>query len=190
MSVDERLRIGLSRNALGFDPDVETLLESTLARRRGRRVRWAGAAVGVLAAACAATALVVSVWWPGDRSLPNVPAEGTTSSVTLEGRFAGEVAALPAAPSVAGRWVLEFKPQGVLAVSAPPAYPGVVSGVLYAVERGELRTDLFSQDLCSGKPLGRYTVTGTVTELTLTTVDDSCPQRVAVLAGTTWTAAP
>ena len=60
MSVDERLRIGLSRNALGFDPDVEMLLESTLARRRGRRVRWAGAAVGVLAAACAAAVLVVS----------------------------------------------------------------------------------------------------------------------------------
>ena len=98
---------------VGLDPDVEALLESTLARRRGRRVRWAGAAVGVLAAACAATALVVSGWWPGNRSLPNVPAEGTTSSVTLEGRFAGEVAALPAAPSVAGRWVLEFKPRGV-----------------------------------------------------------------------------
>jgi hypothetical protein len=191
MSVDERLRIGLSRNALSFDPDVQVLLESTLARRRrARRLRWVGAATGVLAAACAATVLVLSGGWPGDRLWPSVPADGTTASVTLEGRYAGEVAALPAAPSVAGRWVLEFKAQGVLAVSAPPAYPGVVSGVLYSIEGEELRTDLFSQDLCSGKPLGRYTVTGTGTALTLTTVDDSCPQRVAVLAETSWTATP
>ena len=77
----------------------------------------------------------------------------------MQGRYAGEVAAFAAAPSVAGRWVLEFREKGVLAVTAPPAYPGVVSGVLYAVQGAELRTDLFSQDLCSGQPLGRYAVT-------------------------------
>ncbi len=78
----------------------------------------------------------------------------------------------------------------MLAVTAPPAYPGVVSGVLYAVEGDELRTDLFSQDLCSGQPLGRYAVTRTGTGLTLTAVDDPCPDRVAVLAATTLDGGP
>lgn len=188
MSVDERLRIGMSRNALNLDPDVDALLESTLARRgRGRRIRWAGAAAGLAAAASAALVLVFSDGWGG---APLVPADSASSSVIVQGRYVGDVAALPAAPSLAGRWVLEFKSQGVLAVTAPPAYPGVVSGVLYAVEGDELRTDLFSQDLCSGQPLGRYAVTRTTGGLGFAVVDDPCAQRVAVLAPTTWTTAP
>lgn len=190
MSVDERLRIGLSRNALSLEPDVDAFLATALARRRrSRRIRWAGATAGLVAAACAVTVLVLSAGW-GDRGASVVPADGSTSSVAVQGRYAGEVAAFAAAPSVAGRWVLEFREKGVLAVTAPPAYPGVVSGVLYAVQGAELRTDLFSQDLCSGQPLGRYAVTITTGGVGFAVVDDPCAQRVAVLAPTTWKTAP
>src|SRR6478735_106073 len=105
MSVDERLRIGMSRNAQTCDPDVELLLESALARRRqGRTLRWAGAAAGLAAAACAAAVMVSSGGLGRDNDWPPLPADATASRVPLQGRFAGEVAALPQAPSVAGRW--------------------------------------------------------------------------------------
>jgi hypothetical protein len=188
MSVDERLRIGLSRNAESLDPDVELCLETALARRRrSSQFRWAGAAAGLVAAACAIGVLGSPGGW-GSWGRPLVPGQHAPSSVALQGRYAGEAASITGAPSVEGRWVLEFKAQGVLTVTAPPAYPGVVSGVLYALDGDELRTDLFSQDLCSGQPLGQYTVTRVGAELTLSVVDDTCPQRVAVLSTTNWTA--
>ena len=68
MSVDERLRIGLSRNALSLEPDVDAFLATALARRRrSRRIRWAGATAGLVAAACAVTVLVLSAGWGGPR---------------------------------------------------------------------------------------------------------------------------
>ena len=97
MSVDERLRIGLSRNAQGLQPRRRAAAGGRVgAAAADRRVRWAGAAAGVLAAACTALALAVSAWWPGDSSAPTVPADSATSTATLQGRYAGEVAALPA----------------------------------------------------------------------------------------------
>lgn len=191
MSVDDRLRAGLSRNARSLEPDVEALLESTLAtHRHARWWRWGGAAGGLAAAACAVVG-VVMVGWGGDRAgEPVAPAHTTMSSIVLQGSYAGQVAALPAAPNVAGRWILEFQAAGVLGVTAPATYPGVVSGVLYAVQGQEIRTDLFSQDLCSGQPLGRYAVTRTGPRLALMAVDDPCPARVGVLAATKWTVAP
>lgn len=190
MSVDERLRIGMSRNAQSLTPDVEAMLSSTLTRhRRTRQVRWAGAA-GLVAAACALLALVLpDGWGPGRQGSP-VPADRGSASVAPAGRYTGEVGSLASAPSVAGTWTLDFRPQGVLAVSAPPAYPGVVSGVLYAVQSDELRTDLFSQDLCSGQALGRYAVTETGARLVLMAVEDPCTVRVSVLTTTRWEAAP
>ncbi|KRF38398.1 hypothetical protein [Terrabacter sp. Soil810] len=191
MSVDERLRIGLARNAQVCNPEVELLLEAALARgRRDRRLRWAWVTAGVVAAACTALVLALSLGWRSDRGAPLVPADGATSTAALQGRYAADVPAQQSAPGVAGRWVLEFQPQGVLAVTSPPAYPGVVSGVLYAVVGEELRTDLFSQDLCSGQPLGRYLMTRRSARLTLTLAVDPCPQRVAVLTTTSWTALP
>jgi hypothetical protein len=86
--------------------------------------------------------------------------------------------------------VLEFKAEGVLAVTAPPSYQGVVSGAIYAVEGDQMRIDLFGQDLCTGRPPGRYAVTRTGAELTLLAVDDSCPARVTVLSSTRWSSAP
>jgi hypothetical protein len=191
MSVDERLRIGLSRNAQSYDPDVEVLLQSALSRRR--RARWlrrAGATAALVAAACAATVLAMPGGWWADRGWPLEPEDGTTSSLALQGRFAGEVDVVPAAPGVAGPWVLDFKAEGVLSVTAPPSYPGVVSGAIYAVEGDQMRIDLFGQDLCTGRPPGRYAVTRTGAELTLLAVDDLCPARVTVLSTTRWSSEP
>lgn len=192
MSVDDRLRDGLADNARSLEPDVEALLDSALtAHRRARWLRWAGATGGLVAAACAGVA-VVWAGWGGDRGgAPAAPAPAETSaSIVLQGRYAGTVDALPAAPGVAGRWLLDFEAHGVLGISAPDGYPGVVSGVLYAVQGQELRTDLFSQDLCAGLPLGRYAVARAGATLTLTATDDRCPARVGVLAATAWAQTP
>lgn len=190
MSVDDRLRIGLSRNACSLDPDVELLLVSARAmHRRSRWLRRGAAAAGLVAAACAAGAVVWS-GWAGDHQPPVVPATSTSPSIVLHGRYAGQVAALPSAPTIAGRWMLDFGSAGMLGVTAPATYPGVVSGSLFAVRGRELRTDLFSQDACSGQPVGQYSVSRTGPRLTLVVVDDPCSARVGVLATTTWTSSP
>src|SRR4051812_25882656 len=112
MSVDERLRIGLARNAQSCNPDVEPLLEAALTRgRRDRRLRWARTTAGVMAAACTALVLALSLGWRSDRGAPLVPADRATTSAALQGRYAGDVPTQPSAPGVAGRWVLEFRPQ-------------------------------------------------------------------------------
>ncbi|MFK5636118.1 hypothetical protein [Ornithinimicrobium sp. LYQ103] len=191
MSVDDRLSRGLSRNAHTLNPQVELSLEAAWARhRRARRARWAAAATGVLAAACAVLVLALTGgWWvPAPRSSV-APAKTPIEIVDLQGRYSGEVAPLPSAPGAEGPWVLDFRSNGVLEVTAPPTYPGVVSGVLYSLDQGTLRTDLFGQDLCSGQPLGAYTVSRTADKLGLTVGDDPCAPRVSVLEGTTWTTA-
>jgi hypothetical protein len=187
MSVDDRIRSGLAANAHTVEPDVEALLSTTLTRHRRRRTaRWA--AVAALAAA-ACTALVLALTsLGGPAPAPTVPANRSSTVPPLPGRYAGQVAALPTTPSVAGQWVLDFRADRTVAVTAPRAYDGVVSGVLYTVAGSELRIDLFGQDLCSGKLPGRYSMTSTGGRLVLTLIADACSNRVAILTTTTWTA--
>lgn len=190
MSVDERLRKGLTQNAHSLDPQVELSLDAAWSRhRRARRGRWAAAASGVLAAACAVLVAVTGGWWvPGPGSAVT-PATTPAEMVDLRGRYSGEVAMLPSAPGAEGQWVLDFRSAGVLEVTPPSTYSGVVSGVLYALDQDTLRTDLFGQDLCSGQPLGAYTVSQSADRLVLTARDDPCSWRVSILEGTTWTTA-
>ena len=65
MSVEDRLRNGLARNAAGFEPDVDSALERVVSRtRRGTQRRWL--VVGWRAAAAAAVVGFVLVQRPRD----------------------------------------------------------------------------------------------------------------------------
>ncbi len=195
MSVEERLRNGLARNAAGFEPDVESMLERVVSRTRRRSHRRWGA-VGFAAAAAAAAALVglVLVQRPPDElRTASEPEQSTESSgpvvLALTGRFEATVddgvgGELPF--DIGGRWVIELDTDGSMQVTAPDTYTGVVSAPLFQLTPERFRTSLFEQDLCSGQPLGIYRWELTGSTLRFTLVDDPCDGRVAVLAGQEW----
>jgi hypothetical protein len=182
MSVDDRVRMGLTANAAQLrDPDIEARLEMTLRRHRRREVgRWA-AVVAVAAALCAAVALTQL----RDPEPPPVPAD-TTRTQPLLGRYAGLVAPLPGPPNVSGRWVLSFGETGQLTVTAPPRYTGDTLGSQGKVEDHRIETTLFTKDLCPGQPAGSYTVQPRGDNVTIAVLDDPCTARTTILTRTRW----
>jgi hypothetical protein len=189
MSVDDRLRSGLARNAEAFRPDVEGRLHRTL--RQGRRRRLSMLLVPVASAAVAVLVVLAWVSWSPHRAVP--PPAGTTQSSTGPTALLGSWSAtLPSSSAagdahLAGRWTLSLAADGSMRVSAPSAYTGVLSGALFnAAATGTFRTTLFGQDLCSGTAPGRYRWTRAGGTLTFTVTDDPCAGRVLVLARS-WT---
>lgn len=188
MSVEDRLRGGLARNAEDFRPEVERRLTRAVARQRRRqRFRWAGAvaaAVMVLAVA-AIGASVLGRDGPRRAELgkPTGPA-----GQPLTGTYSATVPASATATSkgVAGVWALTLRADGTMAVQAPTAYHGVLSGALFDSAADRFRTSLFTEDLCSGLGNGTYRWTRTGSTVTFTVTDDPCDGRVAVLTAAAW----
>ena len=132
MSVEDRLRNGLARNAASLHPQVEVQLNVVLRRtRRRNRLRWAGTALLVILVVPVVTALVAVL--VGGRRQPAAPAPTTTTQETaparqaLTGSFTATVAAtapLAQQRGLAGAWTLHFQAEGNLTVHAPAEFPG------------------------------------------------------------------
>jgi hypothetical protein len=189
MSVEDRLRNGLARNAASVKPDVEATLERVVSRTRRRsHGRW----VVAIAAAAAAVVGLALVQRPRDevRTSEPEPSTGTVPAVqALTGRFEATVddgAGEELAFDISGRWVIELDPDGSMQVTAPDTYTGVVSAPLFQAPPEWFRTSLFETDLCSGQPLGTYRWLLAGSTLRFTEVDDPCDGRVAVLASQEW----
>ncbi len=192
MSLDRRLRDGLQRSSSVVDPDVPESL--SIVRRKARRlvVRQRVGQVTFAALAVAALFLAGPRILDVVRSLrPVRPASpGPAVSTAIAGTYTTEV---PAGSSVvrdnhlAGRWTMHLAPNGVVTVTAPPSFTGVLTGVSYQVAGSQLRIDLFLQDICGGAPPGAYQWRRAGDSLTFTVVNDSCAARVAVLTSGTWT---
>jgi len=184
MSVDDRLRQGLERNALSFVPEGERRLADVRQQHRSRQlVRWS-----VVGTAAAATVVVaVGLLGGGDQDTrPTPPAESPTATPPTASVLTGDYARrLRNAGDRTGRWMLGFDADGILDVTPPSGYRGVVSGSLFTAT-ADLRTNLFEQDLCSGRGPGTYTWDRSGTALDLVVVDDTCAARVELLAGGSW----
>jgi hypothetical protein len=200
MSLDRRLREGLERITAGIDPDIDWRLRRAMRDARRRvALRRAGATLAV------AAAIIVSVVL-GPRALdalgsssrppaagppaPTVAAPTTLGNQAIAGTYRRTVpAGLPDAQSshLAGRWRIELRPDGTMAVRAPAAFTGVLSGSQFQVQAETFRTTLFIQDLCSNLPVPTYRWTRVGDWLRFTPVDDRCRARVALLASGPWT---
>lgn len=181
MSVEDRIRTGLHAAADDWTPAVESSLAVVRARRRrGRRIVAAAAAAVVVMVAGAAS--VLTRFAP--TQLTGIPATSAPAAPGLVGRFEGRVAE---PTHLAGRWQLQFRPDGRLDVTAPPGYSGVLSAALFATAGDTLTTTLFQEDVCSGSGVGRYTWQRTASGVRFVGQDDTCSARRVFLAGTTWT---
>jgi hypothetical protein len=179
MSLDERLRHELARAANGVHPDVEHHLGRVMQRgRRHTRIRLIGR---VVTAAALITAFVLI-----DLTVVRDPAPVADS---LSGTFATTVEpGQPVLddPGMTGVWSLHFSPDGLLSVTAPDTYQGVLSGALYQSTKESFRTNLFEQDLCSGHGLGSYRWQIVNDTLTFTVVEDGCEPRVMLMTSQVW----
>lgn len=190
MSVDDRLREGLTRNASAYQPDVETRLRQVMpAAVRRRRLTVIGNRWMPMAAACAVLVLVLAGIALHVR---RTPAPTPTPPVTVEHLTGHLRATLPDRPGalrkdgLAGTWVLHLRPDGTMQVSGPVTYHGVLSAALFDTSGNVLRTSVFGQDLCSGMRVGTYTWHRVGSRVQFAIADDPCPGRVAVLTTVPW----
>lgn len=191
MSVDDRLRKGLARNAAAYEPDVETRLrqvKGTSVRRR--RSFSAGRWWIPVTAACAVLGLVlVGIALHLSRPLPAPTPTPPATTQQLTGRLQAVLpdrAGVLRADRLAGSWVLRLRSDGTMHVSAPSTYQGVLSAALFDSTGVAFRTSLFGQDLCSGVPLGVYTWHRVGSKVRFSVSDDRCAGRVAVLTTVSW----
>jgi hypothetical protein len=195
MPLDRRLRDGVGRLTSQVETDVDRSLNQTL--RRARRtivLRRAGAAIAVVALIAVASVFVpraIDALHDVRRHLPAVSPNPTNSNPTvIAGTY--ETIVPNGQPAVrqnglAGQWTLGLGTNGIMTVTAPSSFSGVVSGSLFQVQGDQFRTNLFAQDVCSNLPPATYRWTRAGGELRFTTLDDPCGGRVALLTAAPWT---
>lgn len=182
MSVDDRIRAGLSANAAAFQPVVESSLDAV--RGRGRRGRGARVTVATgLVAAASAAVLVLA--WPDASEQPSPVSPVPSPTSELFGRYESEVTQ---PGRLAGHWVLEFDGNGTLLVTPPDRYTGVVSGTLFTADGTTLRTNLFAQDVCADLGNGDFSWTREGLRLALAENDEPCAARGQFFTGNAWVA--
>jgi hypothetical protein len=200
MSLDRRLREGLERVTSGIDPDVDWHLHQAVRGARRRvALRRAGAALAAAAAIITGVVLgprALDALWnstgqpSAGQPAPTVNEPTTVGNQAIAGTYRRTVSLgnLDAQNNrLAGRWRIELRPDGTMAVRAPAAFTGVLSGSQFQVQADSFRTTLFIQDLCANLPVPTYRWTRVGDRLRFTPVDDRCRARVAVLASGPWT---
>ena len=186
MSVEERLRSGLSSEAGLVSPLTEEQLTQVGRRHRRRRAtRWSAWA----AAAVAATVVGVSVV-PGQ--LPGGGSEAPPAAVeqtSLNGEYVVRVAPGSAAQreGMVGRWTVSVTEGGVLEIEPPTTYGRAVSGASYEIDGDLLTTNaLLDHPGCQSATNGEYRWTLSDSTLELAVVDDRCPARRLLFSGQSW----
>ena len=194
MSLDRRLREEIDRITSELRPDVERHLDQAI--RHGRRriaLRRAGAIFAV--AGAIAGAVVIGPHALHDlRNLTRHPTGPANPTITIgtpaiAGTYSRIVSAKdPAIQSshLAGRWTIELRPDGTMAVTAPPSFAGVLSGVQFRARGGTFRTNIFVQDVCSGSTPPTYEWARVGGYLTFNPIADECAARVAWLSSGPW----
>jgi len=185
VSLDRRVRDELDALASSIQPDVEANLQASL-RRVSSRSRRRGAAMVLAFAAVVVTVVVIGPgMFQAFRSNPIQPGGVASPAIErLSGRYTATVASDDAEilrQAMNGEWTIEFGDDGILGVSAPADFTGTRTGYSFEITGDQLRTDLFSADVCSGLIPGVYGWELADGVLTLTVLEDACAGRTALL---------
>jgi hypothetical protein len=195
MPFDRRLREGVRRVTSELDPDVDRNLDRTLRRaRRTIAVRRVGAtivAVAAITAAIVALPRAIDALHGDQRPHPAASLNPTiTNATVIAGTY--ETVVPNDQPAIrqnhlAGRWTIRLGTNGIMTVTAPRSFTGVLSGSLFQIQGDRFRTNLFVQDVCSNLPVANYRWSKRGRDLHFTRLDDPCKGRVAVLTSAPWT---
>jgi hypothetical protein len=192
MGLDRRIRDAFDEEARSIEPEVASRLSAVeTAARRG-----SGAPVGslLLAALVLGAVLLVPLALSGGQAPSPRPSPTTSMPATasVAGTYVTELDAMDVevpGVDVAGSWSMTLRLDGVIELVPPTTFTGSeAAGHSYAVDGGTFRTDLYRNDYCA--TLGRYTWTRTGDVLRLTSVEDTCAIRRAILGTMPWTREP
>jgi len=187
MSVDGRLRNGLSREAAGVDIDVDRSLEDVLTRGKRRQlVRRVGgltivAALIAIGAAVSPTVLDVIRHQRDQTAVPGPPGAGA-----IEGTYVVRIQRADEADlqGAQGLWQFTLRGDGLLNVIGPPNAGVSAPSSQYQVEGDRILTTAFASDRCSGVGIYRWRREGSI--LTFVTVSDACALRVVLFTSHPW----
>lgn len=185
--LDARVRHALAALPTPEDAETRDALRSVLARssrpvgdRSYPARRWGGPVAAAVAVASVAAAVTV-----GALVTPREP-DGTPSLTSppevITGTWQRRVPASEAG-EVAGRWRMGLTADGVLSLTGPAGTPPA-EGASYSTDGSELRIDAFVNNVCAELAAGSYAWVIASGDLTLVVLDDPCPTRVDVFAGT------
>jgi hypothetical protein len=198
MSLDRRLREGFERATSDIDPDVERLLDRTIAK--GHQRRWvrrgviAGVLVGFSAAAVIAGPDLLDQLRRSDdltpAEAPRPPAERYERIdgiylVRLEGRELPAVADT----GVKGTWLMSLISDGSLVLTPPEGFEPDIADKqsTYILSGTRFETDAMMPDICSSMGVYRYELAGNPpSELSFLAIEDDCAPRRALLSSKTW----
>jgi hypothetical protein len=190
MSTEERLRVGLERNAESFTPDVFRALQQV--QRRRSKVRPLGPLLGIAAALVTIGALAAIAQRPEGSSNTSASAPTKPGTAIPSQRFEADIPPTDnGLAGLSGRWYITLDPDGTVTVEPPQRAEGTVATLVTTLTGHELSIDLSSADLCPGQPPGRYHWSiAPWGDLNLAVLEDSCAVRTDLLTGQrrTWTA--
>lgn len=203
MSLDQRLRDELQRDADGIGPDVERNLGAVEARARRRTS--IGAPTFLAAAAVIAFAIVIrsqttplssggSSTAPSPHASSSPAASGIPTYDTIAGTYT--LALDPADPAASaghlgGTWTMRLLPDGEMLLSTPQTFvygSTAPSGLAFSLVGDRFRTNLFYNDYCSS--VGVYAWSRAGDRLSFAPVTETCSIRQTLLATAPWHRAP
>ncbi|MDP9185113.1 MAG: hypothetical protein M3O29_05545 [Actinomycetota bacterium] len=189
MSVDGRLRNGLSRDASAVNVDVDNFLDDVVRRgRRQRRVRRIGA-VAITLAMIVAMVVVAPTVRDAIRDHTKQPAVPQPPGA-IEGTYAVRIVSRdtsgPATSDLAGLWQFTLRGDGLLTAQGPPAASVSTSSTRYHVAGDQIFTTAFQSGTCSGVGVYRWSREGST--LVFTLVSDTCAVRVTLFTARPWEA--
>lgn len=185
MSIEDRLRSGLTANADPTPPPVEAHLVA-VNRRYRRRL-----AVRAVTATAAVVVLAAVGWWAVAQLLGGGHLE--PAEQTVPGTYRVAVQDSDVTGDLAGTWLVTLGSDGSITYTTPLA-SGLVAGVgeSYVLEGDQLRTNaLIGFPGCqrTNPATGTYTVTADRDGVTFRVVSDGCAARRA-LFGSPWERQP
>jgi hypothetical protein len=187
MSIDDRIRTGLSRNSMVPAPPVEQLLDRVRRTHRRRSgIRLLGVAAAVVLVGLASLALVHAL--VARRVEPTRP-----GGPDLPGTYQVVVPQDAAVARMRGTWRVSLTADGRVALTAPPTFRAAFgTGATYDVSGSTLTSNVFIDvPGCqrTSPAVGTYRFVVTEIGLELTRLDDSCRVRT-VLFGASWERLP
>lgn len=190
MSIDRRLREGFRASADVVRP--HPLIALRTVERRVVRWRRHTLVLRIAVAAIAITAVVVALPWSTARLRTQAPVASPPAAPVVAGTWVVDIgdSTLARAEGMVGRWVVELAPGGAVSVVPPDSFTEARTGTSYQLDGDRLRTNLFVNDLCdsnsSTSVVGTYRWVSTASTLRFVAVSDSCEARRLFYTGQAW----
>lgn len=188
MTLEQRLRDDLAREAERINPDVHAaLFAAQWNQHPPHRSITRVTVIAVAAAVLAIVPLAIVLTRTGGTSASQQP---TAPSASLVGMFATQV---PYQDGVVeqhhlnGTWVMNISADGTIDLTPPHDTTDVrVAPAPFAPTGHTTATNVFAEDLCQAQPNANYRWQVNGSRLQFESINDRCPARIAVLTSEPW----